>query len=334
MNKVKYMSVNSLCVFLALSLAAPQTYASSVGAGKQEQASSKSDDTKKARIRFERGVELYESGDVEAAYIEFKRAYALVPNYHLLFNIAQAQAELKDYVGALESLSQYLEDGGKKISTARRIAVHKEIKRLKTYLAIVTLKISADGAQVKVDGKIVDLDMHRGEVAVSAGRRKVEVLHPDYLPWERYIDVAGEDNLDLEVDLVARPKDSKALVIAPNPSQSAVPQKRRLGPMFWSGVAATAVFGVGTAVVGGLALGAQSKHDKLLKTFPTSESEIQDSAKGVKNLALVTDIGLIVTTGAAAFTVASFFWGRKKKRKQEAIKTAVSPGGFWVQGRF
>lgn len=338
MSTMKHLRIHSLCVLLACSLVAPPTLAAGPPKPPQSSSQTASTDTDKARVRFERGVELYESGDVEAAYIEFKRAYALVPNYHLLFNIAQAQAELKDYVGALESLSKYLEDGAGKISTERRIAVHKEIKRLKTYLAIVHLKLKVEGAQVKVDGKPVDMSLHRGEIAVSAGRRKIEVLHKDYLPWERYIDVAGEDNLDLDVELVARPKETKTLALVPKPAPGAASQaavkKPRFGPMFWSGVAATAAFGVGTAVVGGLALGAQSKHDKLLKSFPTTQSDIQDSADKVKNLALATDIGLIVTTGAAAFTVAAFFWEKKKKRKREGIRTAVSPGALWIHGRF
>lgn len=336
---MKHLSINSLCVVLACSLVAPPAYAVNDGSFKVQPQASKSDldtsDTDKARLRFERGVELYESGDVEAAYIEFKRAYELVPNYHLLFNIAQAQAELKDYVGALGSLDQYLKDGGNKISTERRIAVHQEVKRLKTYVAYVRLELEVKDAQVKVDGKVVDLRASLGEIAVSAGRRKVEVLHKDYLPWERYIDVAGEDNLKLDVDLVARPKLTKAIVSKDAPvSATEEVQKRRVGPVFWSGVAATATFGIGTIVLGSLAMRAQGKHEELLRTFPTSQPAIDKSAKDVKGLALATDIGLIVTTGAAAFTVVSYFWGSKKKRKQEGVKAAVSPGAVWLRGRF
>lgn len=345
---MKHLSINSLCVFLACSLVAPPAYAMNPETSETSETPKAqvkdtapkpgSDDTDKARLRFQRGVELYESGDVEAAYIEFKRAYALVPNYHLLFNIAQAQAELKDYVGALDSLSRYLKDGGSDISTERRIAVHKEVKRLKTYVAYVRLSFKVKDAQVKVDGKIVELSEHPGEIAVSAGRRKIEVLHKDYLPWERYVDVAGEDNLSLDVELVARPKVTKTVSVvtknaqAPIMAQKAEP--RRVGPVFWSGVAATAAFGIGTAIVGGLTLSAKGKHDKLLRSFPASQTDLDNSAQDVKNLALATDIGLIFTTGAAAFTVVSYFWGNKKRGKQEGIKTAVSPGAVWIRGRF
>lgn len=336
---MKHLNINSVCVLLACSLVAPPSYAfEPVQSESEAVPSPPSDDTDKARKRFERGVELYESGDVEAAYIEFKRAYELVPSYQLLFNIAQAQAEIKDYVGALESLSQYLKEGGSKISTERRIAVHKEIKRLKTYLAIVKLGIKVKDAQVKVDGKVVDFSLHQGEIPVSAGRRKIEVLHKDYLPWERYVDVAGEDNLELEVELVQRPKVTKTLMVAakPSPVQKVKPEPKRprLSPVFWSGVAATAAFGVGSAVMGGLALSEQRKHDKLLRTFPTSQPAIDDSAKKVKKLALITDIALIATGSAAVFTVVSYFWGNKKRRKKEGIKTAVSPGSLWIHGRF
>lgn len=333
---MKHLSINSLCVLLASTLVTPSAYA--LHQPNPEAIPQQDDKTDQARIRFERGVELYESGDVEAAYIEFKRAYALVPNYHLLFNIAQAQAELKDYVGALDSLSRYLQDGASKISTERRIAVHKEIKRLKTYLANVKLNISVEKVQVKVDGVLVDPSLHDGEIAMSAGRRKIEVLHQDYLPWERYIDVAGEDNLELDVQLVARPQVTKTVAVKAQVANQPVSQgpapKAALGPWFWSGVAATATFGVGTAVLGGLALSAKAKHDKLLQTFPTSQAAIGSSADNVRNFALATDIGLVVTGGAAALTVASYFWGKNKRRQKEGIKTAVSPGGLWLHGRF
>lgn len=336
---MKHLSINSLCVVLTCSLVASPAYAVHQEGSRARPQASASDqntsDTDKARLRFERGVELYESGDVEAAFIEFKRAYELVPNYHLLFNIAQAQAELKDYVGALDSLDQYLKDGGSKISAARRIAVHEEVKRLKTYVAYVRLKLEVKDAQVKVDGKVVDFRASLGEIAVSAGRRKVEVLHKDYLPWERYIDVAGEDNLKLDVDLVARPKVTNAIVTQKGVGSAAGQmQQRRVGPLFWSGVAATATFGIGTIVLGSLAMRAQGRHDELLRSFPTSQPAVDQSAKDVKGLALATDIGLIITTGAAAFTVVSYFWGNKKKREQGGIKAAVSPGAVWLGGRF
>src|SRR5262245_61950348 len=42
-----------------------------------------------AKQRFDRGYELYEEGEYPLALIEFNRAYELVPNYKVLYNIGQ-----------------------------------------------------------------------------------------------------------------------------------------------------------------------------------------------------------------------------------------------------
>lgn len=338
--KLKDLRISSLCVLLAASLVAPSAYAAPPATTADTAATA---DTDEARLRFQRGVELYESGDVQAAYIEFKRAYALAPRYQLLFNIAQAQAELKDYVGALASLSQYLEEGGHEISQERSLAVSKEMKRLQTYIAYVQLNISVKGAQIRVDGELVQQSSPGSGIAVSAGRRKIEVLHKDYLPWERYVDVAGEDQIALDAMLVARSKEPSKAAVAPKqpkavapPLREPPPKRSGPGPLFWSGVAATAVFGASSAVLGGLTLGARNDHRQTLRTAPLTQDKLDRSARKVKHLALATDIGLILTASATAFTVAAYFWEVKKKRRneRERIQTAISPGGFAVQGRF
>jgi tetratricopeptide (TPR) repeat protein len=50
-------------------------------------------DTSEARMRFTRGVKLYHEGSYDAALAEFTKAYRLAPNYRVLYNLAQVQAE-------------------------------------------------------------------------------------------------------------------------------------------------------------------------------------------------------------------------------------------------
>lgn len=301
-------------------------------------------DVARARLHFERGVDLYDSGDVRAASIEFKRAYAIVPNYQLLFNIAQAQAELKDYVGALASLTQYLKDGGDEISDSRRSEVLTEIKRLNTYIAHFFFNVSVEGAQLWIDGIQVELPKKGGRVAVSVGLRRIELRHPDHLPWEKRVEVVGEDALTFDVQLVPRANQAPKTIelVAPEvrpvePEGSQAPaRKTQLGPLFWSGVGVTALFGTTSAILGGLALRAKGDHDEARKRVPTTLDAVERSANKVRALGLATDIGLILTVGSAAFTVSTFFWGPNKKRraKEQRLNAALSPGGAWLSGRF
>src|SRR5256885_2175420 len=83
-----------------------------------------------ARIRFQRGVQLFHEGSFEAALAEFRKAYQVAPSYRLLYNIGQVHYELHDYVGALKSFRQYLTDGSTDIPADRRVAVEAEIRKL------------------------------------------------------------------------------------------------------------------------------------------------------------------------------------------------------------
>src|SRR5262245_24707637 len=78
------------------------------------------DRLREARGRFERGIELYEEGDMDAALVELRRAYELAPSYKLLFNIGQVHLQKSDYASALDAFERYLAQGGENVATKRR----------------------------------------------------------------------------------------------------------------------------------------------------------------------------------------------------------------------
>src|SRR5262245_54376929 len=61
-----------------------------------------------AKQRFDRGLELYAEGEYPLALIEFTRAYELVPNYRVLYNIGQVCIQLGQYANARRALEEYL----------------------------------------------------------------------------------------------------------------------------------------------------------------------------------------------------------------------------------
>src|SRR5687767_10373630 len=48
---------------------------------------------RRAQSHFRRGVDLYEERNYDGALAEFSRAHELVPNYRVLYNLAQTQVE-------------------------------------------------------------------------------------------------------------------------------------------------------------------------------------------------------------------------------------------------
>ena len=57
---------------------------------------------------FQRAVALYGEADYRAALVEFRRAYALSPNAAVLYNVGEAEYQLQDYAGALQTFEHYL----------------------------------------------------------------------------------------------------------------------------------------------------------------------------------------------------------------------------------
>lgn len=298
--------------------------------------------TKEASERFQRGVELYRAGDVRAANIEFKRAYSIEPNYRLLFNIAQASAELKDYVTAHRYFERYLQEGKGKISTERADLVRAEIARMKSYLGTIELQIEAEDAVVTVDGvEISSQELQDEKILVGAGRRTIGVSAPGYQKFETVVDVAGEDELSLPVKLEKLPTAQVSVpaaspVPAVEPVRKAPVAKSGMGPLFWTGLGATAALGAGTVVLGVMTQQAQQTNRDVVAKVPTTQAQIDQSAKRLRTLATATDVGIALTGAAAVFTVASAILRvkRNKKAQEPKLRAGLHPRGVLINGRF
>src|SRR5262245_50325989 len=65
-----------------------------------------------ARQRFDRGLGLFNDGDNAGALAEFKRAYELIPNKLVLFNIGAVYAAMSRPVEAVDALEKLVADPG------------------------------------------------------------------------------------------------------------------------------------------------------------------------------------------------------------------------------
>lgn len=88
-----------------------------------------------SRAAFDRGVRLYDLGELAAAIVEFKRAYELAETPALLFNIAQAQAQLGAFQEALFLYESYLRAAPR---AANRDDVESRIAELRAKLRKTT----------------------------------------------------------------------------------------------------------------------------------------------------------------------------------------------------
>jgi hypothetical protein len=73
-----------------------------------------------ARRHFQEGVQNAQRGDLPKALLEFEAAYAVQPNFSVLYNIGQAHAALGHAVEAVVAFERYLSEGGEQVAIPRR----------------------------------------------------------------------------------------------------------------------------------------------------------------------------------------------------------------------
>src|SRR5215471_10891725 len=88
------------------------------------------DDAVKARNAFQLGVTAFTAGKYADALEAFTEAYRAKPNPVVLFNIAQAEAEMGKVASATGHFEQYLREA-KNVPPERRAEVKRQIARLK-----------------------------------------------------------------------------------------------------------------------------------------------------------------------------------------------------------
>jgi tetratricopeptide (TPR) repeat protein len=97
-----------------------------------------------ARAHYARGLALGSQNGYDGALREFNEAYAISPQFAVLYNIGQAHVALGHTAEAIEALEHYLRDGGDRISSARRLQVERQIAQLRSKMLNPEQPIAAE----------------------------------------------------------------------------------------------------------------------------------------------------------------------------------------------
>jgi hypothetical protein len=283
---------------------------------------------KEARERFQRGVRFYREGNNDAALAEFVRAQELAPNFRILYNLGQVQAERNDAVAALRFFKQYLEEGGALVSSERRSEVERSLLELAEKVAEIQIEADAPGARLFLN------DVFLGELplpkplTINAGKCVVRLERDGYTPVTRELVIASGELRVVNLTLMAEAKPAAATAplppIAPSPSWDERP--------FWISLAATAGLGTATAA---FAFATAFTDQPALAEDPERARAAHDR---VRTYALLTGsfgAATLVSAGAAAY----FLLSRPSEpgTKDDARVTAKvvpSPSGVYLLGTF
>jgi hypothetical protein len=187
-----------------------------------------------ARVHFDKGLTASNDQRFGEAAVEFGKAYELWPDFRVLYNIGKVRVALGRAAEAVDAFEGYLDKGGDQIPEDRRQEVRDAIAAQLAHVATVTFRVAPDGAEVRVDGRLVGVAPLAAPVRVTEGKHTVEALLPGRPVQLREIDVPGSSTLDVSLDfpvaakLDAPPPAPVAAVLVDKPEAREAGHRRRV----------------------------------------------------------------------------------------------------------
>jgi PEGA domain len=281
----------------ATNVDAPARAGAAVDAAPATETAASPDVVAEAKQRFDRGFELYNEGDYPLALIEFNRAYELVPNYRVLYNIGQVCLQLAQYANARRALEEYRDKGGTTLSQDRRDSVGRDLAMLERRTAFLLITSNIPDAEIFVDDVSVGKTPLAPALLVDAGVHRVSARKQGYLQRTNQVTLAGGDQQTLALKLDVMPDERQTIVV----HERDAPEEpgNTLAIAGWIGTGALAAGAIVTGILGA----GEVKDLKALKAgdprdYPTDPdtgsstlaSRLDDKQSSARTLLLVSDI--------------------------------------------
>ena len=295
----------------------------------------------RARACFLRGIELYEERDFGGAGVEFRRAYQLMSNFRILFNLGRVAAELHDYAAAIDLFTRYLAEGGDKVPPERRRELQQELTHLRPRVGQIKLLVDEEGAEVYLDDVLVG-HTPIAPLTVNVGRRRLEIRPKQGPPELRVVDAPGEETV---VVRIARPIVKPISLRPPEPMTEPtilVQKGRQTSPnpdsssRVWLGWTASGLCAAGAAVFGVMAYRSSKDLEELRESYPVTREALDSKQRTTRTLSAVADgflAGAVVSGGLSLyFSIAS---GSKVDEPTSRGSVGLSwPSGVNLSGQF
>jgi hypothetical protein len=152
-----------------------------------------------ARWHFHRGLTLFNQGDNDGAAAEFRRAYELVPNARVKYNLGLTYAAMGAPVDAVQALETLVEDAT--LSAEQREHVRTVVEEQKRRIGPLSITTNVAGALIEIDGVPAGRTPLARPVPVAVGRHVLTISAPGYLPRRAVVLVAGQTLEQLRVEL-------------------------------------------------------------------------------------------------------------------------------------
>jgi hypothetical protein len=254
-----------------------------------------------ASQHFTKGVQLFKEWSFDAALAEFRRAYQLAPSYRVLYNIAQVNYELHNYVEALKGFRQYLSEGGSEIPKDRQTQVEAEIRKLEGRVGYLEVTSNVAGVQVSVDEVPMGTLPLRTPIMVNPGVRRVSASKIGYAMTARNVTITGGDHSQVQLELN---EITQVRVVREEAKGGNARPPERSRTAMWVSLAATGALGATSGVFALMAHSAKQDFENELATYPNTKEQIDDARSKASLYGGLADgfaVGAIVAGGATLF---------------------------------
>jgi hypothetical protein len=154
-----------------------------------------------AHAHFDRGLSASNDQRFGEAAVEFEKAYELFPDFHVLYNIGKVRVALGRSAEAVDAFEAYLAKGGAEVGAERKQEVRDAIATQMSHVATLAIRVSpGDGAELRLDGKLVGLSPLAGPLRVTEGKHTVEAMLPGRPVQLRELELPGASTLDVALD--------------------------------------------------------------------------------------------------------------------------------------
>jgi hypothetical protein len=154
-----------------------------------------------ARVHFERGIELANTGEFVDAAEAFEAAYRVSPHYSVLYNLGQAYAVLGRYVEATSTLERFLREGGSSVPAARRSQVAALIASYRNRIGFIVVHVEPRDAELVVDGRSLGAGPRSEPLSLAVGQHVIAATKSEYRPHALAFEVAPGQTSHLTLTL-------------------------------------------------------------------------------------------------------------------------------------
>ncbi|WP_437906970.1 PEGA domain-containing protein [Sorangium sp. So ce327] len=303
---------------------------------------------------------------------ELESAWALNPTFDVAYNLGNTKYQLKKHKEAAQHLSFALRNWPL-VKTVAKLKPTAEQRYAESRAQVGGMKVSvtAAGAEVLVDGKIVGQTPLEGEVFVNPGEHRVAATHPDYEPASQTVGVAkgGTAKVELAMALAKAEPGASAGVetgggtrvpgagagapvmgqpvmpIEPQP----VPEKKNWVPVNALGAASAVGLGVGigmTVASNNASADGHAQADAILKAgggcpdapaaYSKACSDLRSTASRVDTFGRAATVAYTASGVLAIAAVTYALWPRSGTKASGKVRvlpeTQVGYRGIVVQG--